>query len=304
MPSSEQDSPRAIGVTGAGGYLGSHLVAYLCEEGHIPRALSRSSGNQPNARRFRLGDAPDPEDLAGLEALIHCAHDFTVDVRDDAQDVNVLGAKQLLKAAAEAGVGRVVFISTISAFVGCRSVYGRRKLVVEDLVRSAGGVVVRPGLIYGDPSGGMFGRLEASVRKLPVVPLIGRGDQLQYLVHVRDLCALLVRLGTMTAPPAKPVIAAARTPLSFREILETLAGRHGKRRWFVPVPASAVLLGLRLAEVLALGLSFRSDSVVSLLNQNPNPAFDSGQALLGDFRDFRSWCTGTPQPDQPMGSEF
>jgi hypothetical protein len=59
----------------------------------------------------------------------------------------------------DAGVRRLVFISTISAFDGCRSFYGKGKLEVERITHSLGGWVIRPGLLYGEKPGGMLGRL-------------------------------------------------------------------------------------------------------------------------------------------------
>src|SRR5260370_41877608 len=86
-------------------------------------------------------------------------------------------------------------MSTISAFEGCRSDYGRAKLQIEAAGLAAGALVVRSGLVWADgpPSGGgMFGSLARSVRG-GLVPLIGGGRHPQYLVHVQDLWALLRR---------------------------------------------------------------------------------------------------------------
>jgi nucleoside-diphosphate-sugar epimerase len=82
-------------------------------------------------------------------------------------------------------------VSSIAAFDGCRSLYGRGKLAVESAVLQAGGVRVRPGLVYGDSQGrGMVGSL-AKAAKLPIVPVFGDGTQPFYLAHVDDVTQVL-----------------------------------------------------------------------------------------------------------------
>jgi len=70
----------------------------------------------------------------------------------------VEGSIRLLRMAKAAGVGRIVFISTISAFTGARSRYGRAKLQVESVCRELGGIILRPGLVFGDSPGGVSAR--------------------------------------------------------------------------------------------------------------------------------------------------
>jgi hypothetical protein len=57
---------------------------------------------------------------------------------------------------------------------------------------------------------------------------------------------------------------------------------------FVPVPWRLIWAPLRLAEALRLPLKFRSDSVISLVNQDPHPDFAATRALGVALRDFCS----------------
>jgi nucleoside-diphosphate-sugar epimerase len=92
----------------------------------------------------------------------------------------VAGSARLFDAARAAGVQRLIFISTISAFDRARAAYGRSKFLVEKLALERGGLVIRLGLVYGEKFGGVFGNIRDVVRRFRVVPLIGSGMAPQY----------------------------------------------------------------------------------------------------------------------------
>jgi nucleoside-diphosphate-sugar epimerase len=224
-----------------------------------------------------------------ITALVHCAYDFKLVSRREIQRINVDGSRKVLDAAAAGGVQSIAVMSTISAFEGCRSKYGRAKLEIEAAAREAGALVVRSGLVWADgpPSGGgMFGSLARSV-KGRLVPLVGGGGHPQYLIHVQDLWELLRRFCDGELPnPTGPVVAAASKPWPMRELLAELARRQGAHPRFVPVPWQPVWAGLRLAEIAHVPVPYRSDSVISLVYQDPHPDFASIRALGIVARDF------------------
>lgn len=268
-----------VAITGASGYVGSNLASRFERDGwHVERF------------KFRLGEAVPPERLK-VDALVHCAYDFRPVTWDEIQRVNVEGTCKLLDAAATAGVRRIVVLSTISAFPGCRSLYGKAKLEIEAAAERVGAAVLRPGLVFVDPgssAGGMFGSLLRS-SNATVVPLIGGGGQCQYLVHIDDLYAVVHRLasGELQQPP-KPVVVAASRCWPMRALIAELARRQGKRPRFVSVPWQLVWLGLKSAELVRLRPGYRSDSVTSLVNQDPHPDFSALSALGAAARDFKA----------------
>ncbi len=83
---------------------------------------------------FQLGSKIDPGFFQGADALIHCAWDMRATGWDEIHKTNVLGSIRLFEAAANEGVGKLTFISSISAFEGCQSMYGQAKLEVEEAV--------------------------------------------------------------------------------------------------------------------------------------------------------------------------
>src|ERR1019366_4552823 len=234
---------------------------------------------ETGAVKFQLGGEVSPASLAGVDALIHCAYDFKPLREDEIRSVNVEGSRKILAAAQSAGIPKIIFISSISAFDGCRSLYGRAKLEIEKIAFAHGALAIRPGLVYGADSGGMFGKLTAQVRQSSVIPLIGDGSQIQFLVHQEDLCAFIEKCAAGKIPPAQKILTAANPqPWPFKNLLREIARRQGKKIKFVPLPWRLAWLGLKSAEVCGLKLNFRSDSLVSLRHQNPAPDFSPNAA--------------------------
>lgn len=268
-------------VTGVRGYLGGRVASALAARGWDVLELTRQPARDArHAIPFRLGEEVPAAQWAGVRALVHCAYDFSLLSWDRIRQVNVEGARRLLEGARSAGVERVVAISSLSAFEGCRSFYGRAKLEMEKLALAQGALVVRPGLIYGDHPRGMFGRLVAQVAQGGLIPLVGGGRQLQYLTHEADLCDFILAFAEgRLAAPARAIIAAHEQPWTFRRILEEIARSQGRPTRFVPVPWWGMWLGIRLAEACGLRLPFRSDSLIGLRYPNPRPDFAGNHEL-------------------------
>lgn len=283
--------PASYAITGAGGYIGSALALSLRRRGYVVYELrhhiTADEGNE-FVRPYTLEQVPRTEQFAGVDTLVHCAHDFRWTEWSDIERVNVRGAVRLFEVARAAGAKRLIFMSTLSAFPGCRSSYGRAKLEIEAAVIRLGGVVVRPGLVWGGTTGGMVGNLRAALTRSRIMPLIGRGQSIFYLVHINDLCRMVEEIARHERVEASqgPVVAAAETGMAFVDILRTLAQSVGRRVLFVPMPWRAVWLALRLAERLGFRPTFRSDSVLGLVYAAPPPDFAAARSYPVEFRDF------------------
>jgi len=261
-------------ITGANGFVGGRLKLSLQQEGWRVVAWTRQPQAGADAVPFRLGQNIDPASLKGARALVHCAYDFGPRSWDEIEAVNVAGSQMLLQAARAAGVQYVVFISSLSAFAGCRSLYGRAKMEIEQLANSLGATVIRPGLVYGDGPGGMFGSLSRQVKNSRFVPILIGGRQTQYLVHESDLANIVQGCLDGTVPAgAGPILAANEQGWQLKEILGKIAQALGKRVSFVPVPWHLVWLGLKSLELVGSRPAFRSDSLISMVYQDPSPSF-------------------------------
>jgi nucleoside-diphosphate-sugar epimerase len=275
-------------LTGAHGFVGSRLRHHLERDGWRIIAWARQPAAASGEVGFRLGQEVDPGLLKGAHALVHCAYDFGPRRWEDIAAINITGSRKLLEAARKAGVGSVVFISSLSAFAGCRSLYGKAKLEIESRAQSLGAYVIRPGLVYSDNPGGMFGRLVRQVRDSRFIPILGGGKRVQYLLHDEDL-GNLVRacLDGRVPMPAEPITIAHARGWELKKILSQIAQALGKRVSFVPVPWQFIWLALKSLELAGVQTNFRSDSLISMVYQDPHPAFASPSLLGFDCRPFK-----------------
>lgn len=269
---------KVCAVTGPNGLVGSACCQFISSKGFKILPLQRPT--------FELGEDVNSELFKGVDALVHCAYDFRLLSWPAIRAVNVEGSIKLLKAAAAAGVKKIVFISSVSAFEGCRSLYGQGKLEVERVALSLGAIVIRPGLVYGSPGRGIYGALE-TIAKLPLIPVFSGGQQTFVLVHIDDLKQAIATVLEADAEHVKGIITAAHTqPITFKDIFRTLSAKRGRQVQFFSIPGSFGLLGLRLLEALSLPTGFRSDSLIGMLYPNPNMDFSAAQKLGLKFRPF------------------
>jgi nucleoside-diphosphate-sugar epimerase len=256
-----------IAVTGANGYVGGRILASLRSEGLDAIALVRRPGpDDPGARRYALGESLQQGALDGVDTVVHAAYDLSQRGRR-AREVNVAGSMALLDGM-HARRGRVVLISSLSAFAGAPSVYGQSKLALERAVLERDGVALRPGLVFGVRAGGLFGSMLATLSRRGLAPLIGGGRQRLFVTHDLALCRLVARIAR-GAEDAGPLFAAHELPTSLRAIAAQIAQASGHGLTALPLPAPLVALGLRAGEAARLPLPFRSDSVRSLTHPIP-----------------------------------
>ena len=274
-----------VAITGGRGYLGSILAKKFQTAGWETTLLVREMREKGEVA-FQLGNRITPEVLREHQAFVHCAYDFKPSSWAEIYQANILGSRFCFEAAIQAGVGRQVFVSSMSAYEGCCSMYGEAKLAVEQEFLPRGVFCVRPGLLWSDEPGGMFGKLARAARTLPIIPLVDRGSQKLALSQVEDLAVGVVDYcqGSAESPLAAQITAYPEL-LTFRKILEHLAEQAGRNPRFFSVPGWAPLAGLRCAEFLKIPLPFKSDSLVSLLHQDPSPMFSK-------MIHFKSWPAG------------
>jgi dihydroflavonol-4-reductase len=112
-------------VTGGTGFVGAHVVRALLARGRAVRCLVRPESRRDNLEGLPievvLGDLTNPASLArvlsGVSTLYHCAADYRLYAKDPPElyAANVGGTENVLRAASEAGVERVVYTSSVGA---------------------------------------------------------------------------------------------------------------------------------------------------------------------------------------------
>ncbi len=187
-------------VTGGTGFVGTHLVNALLRRGHSVAVLARHPEDARNrfnrpVERIR-GDVLYPPSLvsafAGRDAVINLVgiiHEKGGLTFDRAHRE---GAENVVAAATEAKVPRLLHMSAMGASEDAPSEYGRTKAAGERAVRGSGldWTVFRPSIVFG-PGDGFVSLLAPIVKKNPLfIPVIGKGETRFQPVSVYDVARL------------------------------------------------------------------------------------------------------------------
>lgn len=266
-------------VTGGTGVVGRPTVDRLLERGHTVRLLSRHADEDAQdwpegveAFQAHVADAGSLHGAAdGCDVVLHLAG-IAVENPPEAtfERVNVEGTRNLLMEATRAGAPRFVYVSSLGAERG-ESDYHRSKHTAEQLVRGYAGdwLIVRPGNVYG-PGDEVVSLLLKMVRTLPVVPVIGNGDQPFQPIWAED-CATALALAVESTRRGEALDLAGEETITPSELLdrfEEITDRHPRR---VPLPERLAMVGAELAETVGVDVRLHSDQLVMLAEGNVIP---------------------------------
>lgn len=211
-------------VTGGSGYFGSLLVRKLRQQGRSCRVFDLvDATDRPSEVEFVQGDIRDPQAVARAVAGVEVVHHNVAQVplakdRRLFESVNINGTENLLVAAKNAQVRKVVYTSSSAVFGVPRQnpvteetvpepgeAYGRAKLAGETLCHEAikNGMdvsIIRPRTILGHGRLGIFQILFEWIRTGYNVPVLGRGDNLYQFVHADDLADACLKAGDRPGP--------------------------------------------------------------------------------------------------------
>lgn len=190
-------------VCGADGFIGGALAGALARAGHSVRRAVRTPrlpGDIAVDFCRDLDPAPWRERLRGCDAAINAVGILRQRAAGDFERIHHLAPAALFAACAEAGVARVIQVSALGADAGPTAYLASKAAADRALLLSpVGGVVVRPGLVFGVD--GASSRLFLALASLPLIGLPGGGTQRLRPIHVDDLCALVCALLAAALPP-------------------------------------------------------------------------------------------------------
>jgi uncharacterized protein YbjT (DUF2867 family) len=244
-------------VTGGTGFVGSHIVNALADADKDVRILERKPGSWEEAglrcREAVQGDMTDPESLrravVGCDAIVHL-----VAIRqgkpEQFQRVMSEGTRDLVAAAKEAGVRRLVLISALGTTDETKDLlpYYRAKWDMEQTVKGSGldHVIFRPSFIFAR-DGGILPTFRRLAKLMPVTPIPGSGTQRIQPIWIDDLVAYFVNAIDLDAATNRLFEVGGPDKVTWNELWERLKQALGTRRPSVHVP-----MGVMRAQAVVL----------------------------------------------------
>lgn len=203
--------PFNILITGGSGFIGSHVADAFSEEGHNVTILDikESSYIQPN-QGFIRADILDLSSLRkamkGIDLVFHFAALADIDVAEnkayDTLNINIMGTVNVLEAAREAGVDKIVFASSIYVCSRSGSFYKASKhageLIVEEYGKRYGMKynILRFGTLYGtrsDQHNSVYRFLKSALEKNKI-SLKSEGKEVREYIHVVDAARICLKI--------------------------------------------------------------------------------------------------------------
>lgn len=248
-------------VTGATGFVGSHLVDALLARGHQVTALIRSpakaAGLAERGVRLVKGDLADIAALeaaaADQQAIYHVAALTGAINEAEFLEANREGTRRIAEAAARAGgVERLVLVSSGAAGGPAEpgrprdtdepdrpvTMYGRSKLAAEDVVRLSPvpWTILRPPAVYGPRDRDGFLPVFRAARRFGIVPVFGDGSQELSLVHAADLAEACIAAAGRPATVGETYYVNHPEVLTSAELASRVGEAVGRRVTTVPLP--------------------------------------------------------------------
>ena len=300
-------------ITGANGFVGSYLAKKLSNLPAVKLTLAaRVASTTQLVKTFKVNQIDSTtewsEALVGCQSVVHTAarahvmKDEVADPLTEYRRVNVDGTLNLARQAAEAGVRRFIFISSIKVngeqtLIGKpftaedipapEDAYGISKYEAEQgLLQIAADsglevVIIRPPLVYGPGVKGNFSSMMQVVKKGFPLPL-GAINNLRSLVALDNLVDLIITCINHPAAANQVFLAGDGEDLSTTELLRGVAKAAGVPSRLLPVPASvlmfmASLLGKKtMAQRLLGSLQVDISKARDLLGWTPPLSVEEG----------------------------
>ncbi len=285
-------------VTGANGFVGSHVVPALLDAGHSVVALVRDdeAGAQvvrrlPAAQRERVevrrGDVTKPGTLpaalVGVDAVVHLAaiaRDW--DGGETLRLVNTEGTRNVVAAMRAAGVERLVHLGALGVTDEPDLHYGSSKAKAMAIVRDSGlrPTILAPSLLFG-PRDGFFNLLAGLVRMSPgIVPITGSGKARFQPLAIEDLARACVMALGDDAYVGRELLLGGPRYWTYREIVEEVLRGMGARRLLMPMPVAVIRAVAGAAEAVRAPFPVATDQLRQLRHDNIGP-LDSVRAGFG-----------------------
>lgn len=234
-------------VTGAGGFIGRHVVRALAGRGRQVRAMVRR-GKKSEDQFAGLegievveGDVTDVESLAaamrGGAQVIHLVGIIQQSAGASFEKIHFKGTANVIEAARQCKIERVIFMSGLGAGAKARSRYGRSKWQAEEALRASGldFAILRPSMVFG-PDDHFVTKFAELARWAPMIALPGGGHTRLQPVWVDDLAEITAQVAARDKLGGEVIKIGGAQEITLKGAVRAIMKAVGRRRPLVSLP--------------------------------------------------------------------
>lgn len=306
-------------ITGGSGFFGINMIRNLLKRGHSVVSYDLLPFDYPEKDQITwiVGDIRNfdflKESMSGSDVIIHAAAALPLYSKEDIFTTDIDGSRNVVRAAYELGIKRVVHISSTAVYgipdhhplletdqlIGVGP-YGHAKIEAEKMCieyRDKGMIipVIRPKSFVGPERLGVFALLYDFADTGHNFPMLGSGKNRYQLLDVEDLCDVTYTVSTSADPKVNDTfnIGAAEFE-TMKEDYQAVLDRAGHGKKIFGLPATPAIWALRLLEVLKISPLYKwvyetasKDSFVSIEKAKNvlgySPKYSNQDALLRNY---------------------
>ena len=306
-------------ITGGAGFLGINLARHLLSKGVAVTSYDLEPFSYPEANTVTVvtGDIRDygslKEAMKGADVVVHTAAALPLYSAEDIRSTDIIGTENVLKAAKENGIARVVHISSTAVYgipdhhplfendkLDGVGEYGKAKIAAEALCLTyrEGGMIVpiiRPKSFVGPERLGVFALFYDWAADAKGFPMIGSGKNRYQLLDVEDLCEAIYLAATLPSEQANDTFnIGAKEFTTMKEDYQAVLDVAGFRKKIHGFPATPMIWTLRVLEFFKLSPLYKwvyetasKDSFVSIDKAEQKlgwkPKYSNKQALVRNY---------------------
>ena len=244
-----QNNQKIIGIFGAGGFLGKHLMRQLTKLDYRVKVATRNPylkgylkplGNPGQIELFKT-NIFDPEDIKNVlkncDSIINLVGILYETKKQKFNEIHSQFPYLLSNLCSEIGIKNLIHISALGVREKHVSRYMQSKLQGEKNIQNTfrSSVILRPSVVFG-PEDKFFNTFASIAQFSPILPLIGGGKTKFAPIYVGDVAKAIVK--ALELNNSKPKIYELGGPknYSFKELMEILLSEIKKKRFLLPVP--------------------------------------------------------------------
>lgn len=264
-------------LTGATGFLGEFVLRELLNKGYDVTCFVRKTSKVNIIKELNVKYVFG--NLDNFNSICEALKD-----KDTLINIASLGfghAPNIVNACEEMNIKRAIFISTTGIFTKLNPNSKAIRLEAERIIKesSLDYTIIRPTMIYGTPKDRNMWRLVKYLKKLRIIPVLGKGDYLQQPVYVKDLANVIVRAYMNPISVKRIYNISGAEALTYNEVIDITAKALGVKVLKLHIPMKLSYYLLKIYEKLSKKPKLKSEQVLRL-NENKDFSYEEAKIDL------------------------